>query len=146
MAHSHAGGHSTAVTAFSKIAAGVPALKLRILADIDEAGEDGITPDEWCDRNGALINTVRRRFTDLWKDGLIRHHPAGLTAKNSAGNECVRWVAGCDPAGTAKRAGVGKGFLAGMMYATRIVLREPDLPAVKLALRDELLKASKRGK
>lgn len=142
MAHSHAGGHPTAVTAFAKVAHALPALKIRILGDIKAAGDDGLTPDEWCDAHGALINTVRRRFTDLWKDGAIRHHPAGLTAKNAAGNDCVRWVVGCDPELEKKRP-IGRGFLAGMVYATRVVLKEPDLRAAKLALKRELLKAAK---
>lgn len=36
------------------------------------------------------------------------------------------------------------GFLAGLMFAARIVIREPDLAAAKRALRKELLKAAGR--
>ena len=46
--------------------------------------------------HGGLINTIRRRFTDLWKEGKIRHHPTLLSRKNLAGNDCVSWVIGTD--------------------------------------------------
>lgn len=94
--HVHGGGLVTESFAYAKASRGIKAMRDRILQDIVDAGDVGMTPDEWCDRNGALINTVRRRFTDLWKEGLIKHHPDAATSLNADGNHCVRWVVGTD--------------------------------------------------
>jgi hypothetical protein len=93
--HSH--GLSTEEAALSKVAPTLAAMKAKIYGDLLMEGERGLTPDEFSDRHGKLINTVRRRFTDMWKDGLIRHHPDLNTRPNRAGNECVVWVIGKDP-------------------------------------------------
>jgi hypothetical protein len=37
-------------------------------------------------------------------------------------------------------------FLAGMMFAAKIVIAESDMPTVKAKLREELLKVSKRSR
>ena len=80
-------------------------MKLQILGELERAGQlAGLTPDEFAEMHGKLINTVRRRFTDLWKEGKIRHHPKSLTRKNKAGNSCVTWVIGHDPDSFQKRA------------------------------------------
>lgn len=72
-------------------------MQAHILERIRQAGPPGLTPDEYSQDHSALINTVRRRFTDLWKAGKIRHHPEELHRKNSAGNLCLAWVEGTDP-------------------------------------------------
>ena len=92
----HNDGLGSERAALAKVAPTLASMRERILRDIQEAGDRGITPDEWCYEHGALINTVRRRFTDLWKDGFIRHHPKLLERDNQAGNPCVVWVAGRD--------------------------------------------------
>jgi len=63
---------------------------------LEAAVESGLTPDEFVLKHGGLINTIRRRFTDLWKEGKIKHHPTLLTRKNLAGNDCITWVLGKD--------------------------------------------------
>ena len=94
--HARTDGHATehASAAKAKLKAG--STKSGILRALRH-WPDGITPDEFCDLTHGLINTVRRRFTDLWKEGMIRHHPAGVTRRNGAGNEAVVWVIGNDP-------------------------------------------------
>lgn len=112
--HIHSRGLMTEVLAFERAAAVSKTMKSRILEDLKRSGDAGLTPDEWAEANGALINTVRRRFTDLWKAGQIRHHPGDLTRKNSSGNACVAWVLGADPR-SAPRVAVeyGRGVIAG---------------------------------
>lgn len=95
--HTHARGLATEVVAFNKAQKISKALKLRIIEELSICGESGMTPDEFVLAYGGLINTVRRRFTDLWKEGKIRHHPDKLTRKNASGNPCVAWVLGEDP-------------------------------------------------
>ena len=94
--HTHKSGLSTEVSAFNKASKRSESTKKKILADLEAAGADGLTPDEFVENYGGLINTVRRRFTDLWKEGKIQHHPTLLARKNPAGNECVAWVIGRD--------------------------------------------------
>lgn len=95
--HIHADGPMTELLAYEKARKASPTIKQKILAELEQAGDLGLTPDEFVEMNGGLINTIRRRFTDLWKEGKIRHHPLGLTRKNPAGNPCVTWVMGRDP-------------------------------------------------
>lgn len=102
--HTHSDAWDTETEAFNKAAKSANSIKLSILYQIDKAGAvNGLTPDEFVSANGGLINTIRRRFTDLWKEGKIRHHPNGLTRANSAGNQCVTWVIGNDPIGFQQR-------------------------------------------
>lgn len=96
--HTHANGPMTEVLAFEKANKVSKSIKAKILDELEQAGEVGLTPDEFVEMHGGLINTIRRRFTDLWKAGQIRHHPEGLTRKNPSGNACVTWVLGADPA------------------------------------------------
>jgi hypothetical protein len=95
--HTHSPGLETETLAAAKTLLSVASMRNRIMQELSEAGEWGLTPDEYAKRHESLINTVRRRFTDLWKDGLIRHHPDGRTRLNSDLNECIVWVTGCDP-------------------------------------------------
>ena len=71
-------------------------IKNKIIQRLSDEPLTGLTPDEFNEEVDGLINTIRRRFTDLWKEGKIRHHPNGLTRINSAKNECVAWVIGED--------------------------------------------------
>lgn len=92
----HSPGLPTEHAALYKVLPKLKSMRQRILADLEAAGDLGLTPDQWHEQNGGLINTVRRRFTDLWKDGLIRHHPRGISRPNRAGNDCTVWVNGKD--------------------------------------------------
>jgi len=94
--HTHRNGLQTEVAAFVKASKRMDSTKLKIIFDIGYAGANGLTPDEFVENHGGLINTVRRRFTDLWKEGKIKHHPILLERKNRAGNNCVTWVIGKD--------------------------------------------------
>ena len=94
--HTHRNGLQTEVDAFVKASKRMDSTKLKIIFEIGCAGANGLTPDEFVENHGGLINTVRRRFTDLWKEGKIKHHPILLERKNRAGNNCVTWVIGKD--------------------------------------------------
>jgi hypothetical protein len=103
--HTHSNGLESEFEAFEKASKSANSIKLQILYEMNIAGAlKGLTPDEFVEMHGGLINTVRRRFTDLWKEGKIFHHPRLLTRKNNADNACVAWVLGCDPLPTKKRA------------------------------------------
>ena len=95
LAHMH--GWMTEFEALAAVSPRLKSMKADIFRRLGEAGRAGMTPDEYCDLIGGLINTVRRRFTDLWKEGVIRHHPDGTTRPNRNKNECVVWVLGRDP-------------------------------------------------
>jgi hypothetical protein len=94
--HVHSNGLPTERSAFNKASLRSDSIKSRILVELEDVGGTGLTPDEFVFKHGGLINTIRRRFTDLWKDGKIKHHPTLLTRKNTAGNDCVTWVLGRD--------------------------------------------------
>ena len=103
--HTHSNGLETESNAFEKASKSADSIKLQILSEIGRAGAlKGLTPDEFAETNNGLINTVRRRFTDLWKEGKILHHPHLMTRKNNDGNACVAWVLGRDPISIKKRA------------------------------------------
>lgn len=88
----HADPRPTETAALEKVAPHLKKMKRHIYDAVAASGADGLTPDELpC----FLINTCRRRFTDLWKEGLIR--PTALTRKNARGNPCTVWVIGSDP-------------------------------------------------
>lgn len=72
-------------------------MKEQILAALEAQGAAGLTPDEYADRTQGLINTVRRRFTDLWKEGKIK--PTEQERSNAAGNATTVWSLGFDPEG-----------------------------------------------
>jgi hypothetical protein len=108
--HVHSNGLPTEIAAFTKASYKSNSIKLQILVSLKEVAEMGLTPDEFVAKNGGLINTIRRRFTDLWKEGKIKHHPNLLARKNFAGNDCVTWVLGRDidlPPWKPKRKWVG---------------------------------------
>ena len=90
--HVHAPGTATEHAAFDKVEPHIESIKQRILAEL--AIHDA-TPDEFTDEHGLLLNTVRRLFVDLWKEGKIRK--TGADRKNSQGNPCEVWTLGADP-------------------------------------------------
>jgi hypothetical protein len=94
--HVHSNGLFTEISAYEKTSKRSESTKSKILSELQDAGVHGLTPDEFLLLHGGLINTIRRRFTDLWKEGKIQHHPALLTRKNIDGNDCITWVLGRD--------------------------------------------------
>lgn len=79
------------LAAAEKVGAHVETLKGQILWRVTNCGDAGLIPDEV----PGLINTVRRRFTDLWKEGKIR--PTDRTRENRHGNPETVWILGRDP-------------------------------------------------
>ena len=94
--HVHSNGLQTEIFAYTKAFKNSLSIKNKILFELEKIGVDGLTPDEFVLKHGGLINTIRRRFTDLWKEEKIQHHPKLLTRKNFAGNDCIAWVLGKD--------------------------------------------------
>ncbi len=94
--HTHSKGLASERKAADKAKYTVGSIKYNVLTTLEKAGDYGCTPDEFNDTSGGLINTTRRRFTDLWKDGRIKHHPGDIFRINKAGNDCVVWVLGED--------------------------------------------------
>lgn len=99
LTHAHSEPLAGEAAAAEKAARGAESMKAHILACIKAAKDYGMTPDEYSAKTGSLINTVRRRITDLWKEGHVRHHPESVHRDNADGNACVVWVAGYDPDG-----------------------------------------------
>jgi hypothetical protein len=79
-------------------------------------------------KNGSYV--VDRRARGSRVDGLFEYRilPPGTTSAYSGAAE--------------PRKKMGKGFLAGMMFAAKVVLKASDLKEAKLTLREELMKAS----
>ena len=92
--NSHTRGQSNEIAAFNKAKPSSASTKQKILTEIASCSMYGVTPDEFIELNGGLINTVRRRFTDLWKEGKIKKN--GLSRDNAAGNATSAWVLGRD--------------------------------------------------
>jgi hypothetical protein len=80
--------------ALAVVAPHLTAMKREIMIVVTAAGDYGLTPDEHSLATGAIINTVRRRMTDLWKEGQIR--PTDRMRKNARGNNETVWVVGRD--------------------------------------------------
>lgn len=90
----HAQPRASELAAAEKVAPKVASIKGSIWAMISFRGDIGLTPDEYSAYTDRIINTVRRRFTDLWKDGIIR--PTIMTRPNRRGNQETVWVVGRD--------------------------------------------------
>ncbi|MBS3927737.1 MAG: hypothetical protein KGZ65_04010 [Sphingomonadales bacterium] len=97
----HADPRRAEAEALAKVAPHLKRIKTRIMAWATNAGENGLTPDEFARETGALINTVRRRFVDLWKAGELK--PTKMTRPNARGNPETVWVLGHDALGAAVR-------------------------------------------
>lgn len=83
--------------ALDRIAPHLKAMKKDIMCNAIVAGDRGLIPDEFL----GLINTVRRRFTELWKEGQLK--PTNRTRLNRRGNQEMVWVVGRDEAGMKPR-------------------------------------------
>lgn len=91
----HSAPRQTEMEALMSVAPHLKRMKRDIMLRVVASGESGLTPDEV----PGLINTVRRRFVDLWKEGQIR--PTDRTRRNSRGKNETVWVAGRDEVGMA---------------------------------------------
>lgn len=87
----HADPRQSELFAAKKVKPHVETLKAKILRLMAESGQAGLIPDEV----DGLINTIRRRFTELWKDGFIK--PTDRMRANTRGNPETVWVLGRDP-------------------------------------------------
>jgi hypothetical protein len=122
-------------------------LEQLVLDVIEGAGATGCISDEIRGTYPDLsYSSITARFAALEKKGAI--YRAGDTRSGKSGRkQLVMRMASFStavprskppPAPKKKRSG----FLKGLMYATRIVLNEPDLHSAKKALRKEIVKAA----
>lgn len=121
-------------------------LEEKVLAVIAACGVDGCISDDIRKTYPDLsYSSVTARFSALETKGQIFR--AGDTRPGASGRQQKVMRSSEYAATTPILPAVKKAknpFLAGMIYATRIVLKEADLTGAKLALRKELLKAAKR--
>jgi len=121
-------------------------LEQRVLDVIEAAGATGCISDEVRGTYPELsYSSVTARFASLENKGAI--YRAGDTRSGKSGRQqLVMRMASYSsavpkvnpPAPTKKRSG----FLKGLMYATKIIINEPDFVSAKKALRKELLKVA----
>lgn len=122
-------------------------LEEKVLAYIEECGSFGCISDDVRKHYPELsYSSVTARFSALEKNGLIFR--AGDTRAGESGRQqkvmrTIEWSSSTPTVVATKKAKTNP-FLAGMMFATRIVLKETDLAEVKKALKRELLKAAAR--
>ncbi len=86
----HANPRQAEIEALFAVAPHLKKTKREIMLKARAARDHGLIPDEV----PGLINTVRRRFTDLWKEGLLK--PTDRVRKNARGNHETVWVEGKD--------------------------------------------------
>ncbi|MFK3741047.1 hypothetical protein [Massilia sp. TN1-12] len=122
-------------------------LEQKVLDTIGGAGARGCISDEVRAAYPLLsYSSITARFAALEKKGAI--YRAGDTRRGDSGRrqQVMRLAAYAATVPRTKPLAVPKkkrsGFLKGLMYATRIVINEPDLHSAKKALRKELLKAA----
>lgn len=94
LAATHASPRRAELAAAASVAPHLTHMKADIVSAITAAGEKGLTPDDFQLATGKIINTIRRRFTDLWKEGHIR--PTNRTRPNARGFEETVWALGRD--------------------------------------------------
>ena len=116
----HGDPRATEVEALARVAPHLKSTKHDILEALQIRGELGLTPEEYQAVTGRVLNTVRRRFTDLWKEGKIRH--SAKARKNELGNRSTVWVMGRDPQLEQSRAQA-----MAKVRAERDALREENL-------------------
>lgn len=97
-APTHAVPKEAELASSQAVAPHVAGIKANILARMAAAGDAGLIASEV----PGLINTVRRRFVDLQKDGLIK--PNGQTRANERGMKETVYVLGRDEKAMAARA------------------------------------------
>ena len=122
-------------------------LEQKVLETIGAAGARGCISDEVRAAYPLLsYSSVTARFAALETKGAI--YRAGDTRRGDSGRQqqVMRLASYSITVPRTKPPVVPKkkrsGFLKGLMYATRIVLNEPDLHEAKKALRKEIMKAA----
>lgn len=138
---------ATSMAAYHSIA--TTDLEQKVLDVIDTAGATGCISDQVRACYPHLsYSSITARFSSLEKKGQI--YRAGDTRPGTSGRQqqvmrLAKYKTAVPvvkpPKLPAKKR---SGFMKGLMYATRIVLAEPDLHAAKKALKKELLKAAGR--
>lgn len=122
-------------------------LEAKVLAYIEARGSFGCISDDVRAHYPELsYSSVTARFSALEKNGLIFR--AGDTRSGESGRQqkvmrAIEWST-TTPIVLATPKAKKNPFLAGMMYATKIMLAAPDLTEAKCALKRELLKAAAR--
>jgi len=121
-------------------------LREEVLELITAAGTRGVIGDEvraHFDGRGLKDGSINTRFSELERAGLICRN--GDTRAGGSGRQQLVLRDACfgTPLATSSLASMKRtGFLAGLMYAAKIVATSADLPTVKLKLKGELIKAA----
>lgn len=84
-------GSDTAQAAAEAIVDHVPIVRVRVLAALRDAGEEGLADHELQALIGGVWSTARTRRKELERDGLV--YDSGLRRKTPSGRAAVVWVA-----------------------------------------------------
>lgn len=142
---------TTSVAAFHSVSGtGGLASSMRdeIARIIEGAGVDGLIMDDIFDKFPPVYkqySTISGRFSELENLSIIFRAGDTRAGKSGRQQKVMRHIKFATavpmlPPKPPKKTG----FMAGLMFATRIILKEPDLVSAKRALKTELLKAAGR--
>jgi hypothetical protein len=138
---------STTLAAFASLK-GTASLREQILEVIEAAGADGLIGDEVRDlllARNMKDGSLNTRYSELERAGLIVRMGDTRLAKTGRQQLVMRHAKFCTEAPARAAAKLKKtGFLAGLMYAARIVAKSDDLASAKRSLRSELLKVASK--
>lgn len=140
---------ATSVEAYRSI--DITELEGKVLEVIDLAGVNGCISDEVLACYPKLsYSSVTARFSSLEKKGEIYRAGdmrPGLSGRRQQVMRITKHLAVAPIRKPPKPPPVVRsGFLKGLMFATKIILKEPDFVSAKRALKTELLKTAKRTK
>ena len=139
--------HATSIAAFHT--APLAPLRDRVFDVIHSHGAAGCIGDDviahFTKTDKTNTSAFTARFSELVTEGRIVRlgdTRIGASGKQQLVLRATEFTAGKTPAATRK---AGKtGFLAGLMFAAKIVVKHEDMAEVKAELKRELLKAARR--
>ena len=140
---------STSIAAFHTAA--ILPMRERVFEIIDSYGVDGCIADDVIEQfhKSETMNTsaITARFSELVRDERVIR--CGDTRMGASGKQqlVMRSAAHATsfPAPKVRKVRKKTGFLAGMLYATKILIAASDLTEAKRVMKKELIKASKRS-
>lgn len=124
-------------------------LREEVLDLIERAGERGLIGDEVRGHfagRGFKDGSINTRFSELERAGAICRN--GDTRAGASGRQqlVLRSAEFATKALGTPAKHKRTGFLAGLIYAAKIVAKHPDLASVRAEIKAELIKASKPGR
>lgn len=126
----------------------ISSMRERVYEIIEAAGSVGCISDEVFDAFVGLENTntgrVTGRYSELENEGRIVRLGDTRVGKSGKQQLVMRTFDNAAGAVKPKKKVTKTGFLAGLMFAARILISASDLLEAKAALKKELIKAAKR--